>query len=75
MTALTTILALIPLAIGVGEGAETQAPLATVVVGGLIMSTLLTMVFIPVLYTITDDLKQIIRKWFNREPVQQSNEY
>ncbi|MDW7670429.1 MAG: efflux RND transporter permease subunit [Bacillota bacterium] len=71
MTALTTILALIPLAIGVGEGAETQAPLATVVVGGLIMSTLLTMVFIPVLYTIMDDLKQKVRKWFKREPVQQ----
>jgi hydrophobic/amphiphilic exporter-1 (mainly G- bacteria), HAE1 family len=62
------------LAIGVGEGAETQAPLATVVVGGLIMSTLLTMVFIPVLYTIMDDLKQKIRKWFIRESVQQSNE-
>ncbi|MEN1760007.1 efflux RND transporter permease subunit [Anoxynatronum sibiricum] len=68
MTALTTILALVPLAMGIGEGAETMAPMAIVVVGGLIMSTLLTMVFIPVLYTIMDDFKRKLRKWFKREP-------
>ena len=70
MTALTTILALMPLAIGIGEGAETQAPLATVVVGGLIVSTLLTMVFIPVLYTIMDDIKQKVRRVLKREQPQ-----
>jgi hydrophobic/amphiphilic exporter-1 (mainly G- bacteria), HAE1 family len=67
MTALTTILALIPLAVGFGEGAETMAPMAIVVVGGLIMSTLLTLVFIPILYTIADDLRRKLRQWTKRD--------
>ena len=56
MTTLTTILGLIPLALGIGEGAELQAPMATVVIGGLVLSTVLTLVFVPVLYTIFDDM-------------------
>lgn len=50
MTTLTTILALIPLALGIGEGADAQAPLARAVVGGLTGSTLITLVLIPALY-------------------------
>lgn len=50
MTALTTILALMPLAIGAGEGGETQAPLGRAVIGGLLFSTLITLVLIPVIY-------------------------
>jgi HAE1 family hydrophobic/amphiphilic exporter-1 len=57
MTTLTTVLGLIPLAMGIGEGAEEmEAPLATVVIGGLITSTLMTLVIIPIVYTIFDDL-------------------
>ncbi len=56
MTTLTTILALSPLALGIGEGAESQAPLAIVVIGGLLSSTLLTLVIIPVVYTLFDDI-------------------
>lgn len=56
MTTLTTVLGLIPLALGFGDGGEIQAPMATVVVSGLIFSTLLTLVFIPVMYTLLDDL-------------------
>jgi len=67
MTALTTILALVPLAIGLGEGAETMMPMAVVVIGGLSMSTLLTLVFIPVLYSIMDDFRNKLRKWFKRD--------
>ena len=52
MTSLTTILGLIPLAIGVGEGAEAQAPLARAVVGGLTFSTLVTLVLVPVVYSL-----------------------
>ncbi len=52
MTTLTTILALMPLAFGVGEGADAQAPLARAVVGGLAASTLITLVLIPVMYTV-----------------------
>ncbi|MCT4565676.1 MAG: efflux RND transporter permease subunit [Maledivibacter sp.] len=62
MTTLTTVLGLFPLALGIGEGAETQAPMATVVIGGLLLSTLLTLVFIPVLYTIFDDFNGFLRK-------------
>ncbi len=56
MTTLTTVLGLLPMAIGLGEGSESMAPMAQFVVGGLLLSTLLTLVFIPVLYTYADDL-------------------
>jgi HAE1 family hydrophobic/amphiphilic exporter-1 len=52
MTTLTTVLGLMPLAFGFGEGGETQAPLARVVIGGLLSSTLITLVLIPVIYSI-----------------------
>lgn len=55
MTTLTTILGLVPLALGIGEGAEMQAPMAVVVISGLTLSTVLTLVFVPVLYTAFDD--------------------
>ncbi|NLL62132.1 MAG: efflux RND transporter permease subunit [Candidatus Atribacteria bacterium] len=56
MTTLTTVLALVPMAIGLGEGAEMRAPLAVTIIGGLTSSTFLTLVFIPILYTYLDDL-------------------
>jgi len=52
MTTLTTILGLMPLALGVGEGSEAQAPLARAVVGGLTGSTLITLVLIPAVYSL-----------------------
>lgn len=58
MTTLTTVLAMIPLGLGIGEGAEMQAPMATVIIFGLMISMLLTLVFIPVLYTLFDDKSQ-----------------
>ena len=64
MTALATIFGLIPLALGLGEGSETQAPMATVVIGGLLVSTLLTLIIVPVVYTLFDDLGQKLFKRF-----------
>jgi len=55
MTSLTTMLAMIPLAIGFGDGGEVQAPLARVVIGGLATSTLITLVLIPVLYSLVKE--------------------
>jgi hydrophobic/amphiphilic exporter-1 (mainly G- bacteria), HAE1 family len=55
MTSLTTILGLVPMSLGIGEGAELQAPLARVVIGGLATSTLITLVFVPALYTIFEE--------------------
>jgi hydrophobic/amphiphilic exporter-1 (mainly G- bacteria), HAE1 family len=52
MTTMTTALGLVPMSLGIGEGAELQAPLARVVIGGLLASTLITLVFVPTLYTI-----------------------
>jgi cobalt-zinc-cadmium resistance protein CzcA len=50
MTASVAILGLVPMLLSSGVGAETQRPLATVVVGGLITSTMLTLILLPVLY-------------------------
>ncbi|MEO1022421.1 MAG: efflux RND transporter permease subunit [Bacteroidota bacterium] len=54
MTTLTTTLGLLPLAIGFGDGAELRAPMGITVIGGLLVSTLLTLVVIPVMYSIMD---------------------
>ena len=54
MTTATTILGLLPMAVGLGEGAELRAPLAVTVIGGLSVATLLTLVVIPVVYTLLD---------------------
>lgn len=59
MTSLTTICALMPLAIGLGEGSEAQAPMARAVVGGLISSTFITLVVIPVVYTLIHPERQV----------------
>jgi len=56
MTTLTTVLGLLPLSFGLGAGAEIQASLARVVIGGLTASTLVTLIFIPVVYITTDQL-------------------
>jgi HAE1 family hydrophobic/amphiphilic exporter-1 len=52
MTTLTTVLGLLPMALGIGEGAEIRAPMAITVIGGLLVSTMLTLVVIPVVYTL-----------------------
>ncbi|MEE4240455.1 MAG: efflux RND transporter permease subunit, partial [Desulfopila sp.] len=58
MTSLTTILALMPLALGIGEGADAQAPLARAVIGGLTGSTLITLVLIPAVYSLCHPEKE-----------------
>lgn len=54
MTTLTTTLGLLPLAIGFGDGAELRAPMGITVIGGLLVSTLLTLIVIPVMYAVLD---------------------
>ncbi|MBA3396369.1 MAG: efflux RND transporter permease subunit [Deltaproteobacteria bacterium] len=53
MTTMTTVLAMLPIAFALAEGAEIQAPLARVIVGGLLVSTVVTLVLLPVLYVLT----------------------
>jgi HAE1 family hydrophobic/amphiphilic exporter-1 len=62
MTSLAAGFGMLPLALGLGEGSETQAPLATSVVGGLTTSTLLTLFVAPCIYTLFDDLARRFRK-------------
>ncbi len=54
MTTATTVLGLVPMALGLGEGAELRTPLAITVIGGLSVATLLTLIIIPVVYTLMD---------------------
>ncbi len=62
MTTLTTILAMVPLALALGEGAETQQPLAVTIIFGLGVSSIFTLLLIPVVYTLFDDLTAKITK-------------
>ncbi|QKS71816.1 efflux RND transporter permease subunit [Paenalkalicoccus suaedae] len=64
MTASTTILALVPLALGIGEGSEIQQPLAITVIGGMISATFLTLFLIPVVYSFFDrDTRNLNKKY------------
>jgi HAE1 family hydrophobic/amphiphilic exporter-1 len=62
MTSSAAILGMLPLALSIGQGSETEAPLATAVIGGLLTSTLLTLLVVPVVYTLLDDLGRFIRR-------------
>ncbi len=62
MTTAAMIVGMIPLALGIGPGAEARAPMAHAIIGGLITSTILTLVVVPVVYTLFDDLQK--RKFF-----------
>ncbi len=61
MTSLTTILALLPLTIGIGESASLRSPMALAVIGGLVSSTLLTLVIIPCVYWVFDTFSSFVR--------------
>ncbi|MDG5816672.1 efflux RND transporter permease subunit [Chitinispirillales bacterium ANBcel5] len=62
MTTLTTTMGLLPLSIGLGEGGEAQAPMARVVIGGLLASTFITLVLIPVVYSFVEQRKSMNAK-------------
>jgi multidrug efflux pump subunit AcrB len=56
MTTAATILGMVPIALGLGAGAELRSPMAVAIAGGLISSTILSLIVVPVLYTLMDDL-------------------
>ena len=60
MTSLTTVLALLPLTLGIGESSSLRSPMALAVIGGLVTSTLLTLVVIPCVYDILDRFRALI---------------
>ena len=55
MTSLATIFGMLPVALRIGRASEIRAPMAIVVIGGLLVSTFLTLVIIPVIYSLFDD--------------------
>jgi HAE1 family hydrophobic/amphiphilic exporter-1 len=63
MTTLAMIFGMMPLAFEIGSGAEFRAPMARAVIGGLITSTLLTLLVVPVVYTFLDDLGAVMSQW------------
>jgi HAE1 family hydrophobic/amphiphilic exporter-1 len=64
MTTLAMIFGMLPLAFAIGAGAELRAPMARAVIGGLVTSTLLTLVVVPVVYTYLDGLRpEAVREW------------
>jgi len=58
MTTATTVLGLVPMGLGIGEGSELQVPMARTVIGGLVTSTLITLVFIPVVYATLEEFSE-----------------
>ncbi len=68
MTTLAMIFGMLPLALALGAGAEMRAPMARAVIGGLITSTLLTLLVVPVVYTVLDDFGLWIRRKWEGKP-------
>lgn len=66
MTTAAMVMGMVPLALGLGEGAEQRAPMAHAIIGGVVTSTLLTLIVVPVVYTYLDDLKQFTFRLFRR---------
>ena len=67
MTTAAMVMGMVPLALGIGEGSEQQAPMAHAIIGGVITSTLLTLIVVPVIYTYLDDGKQRFFRLFAKE--------
>lgn len=66
MTSLATVFGMLPIALGLGAGGEARAPMARAVIGGLITSTLLTLLVIPVVYTYLEGLGSWMQRLFGR---------
>lgn len=64
MTTLAMVFGMIPVALGLGEGGGFRAPMARAVIGGLITSTMLTLIVVPVVYTYLDDVGSWVKHWF-----------
>jgi HAE1 family hydrophobic/amphiphilic exporter-1 len=70
MTTAAMIMGMVPLAMGLGEGAEQRSPMAHALIGGVLTSTLLTLIVVPVLYTVFDDLSQMFKRKNQRGTLQ-----
>jgi HAE1 family hydrophobic/amphiphilic exporter-1 len=77
MTAISTMVGAVPIALGLSEGAEVRQPMSIAVIGGLLTSTILTLLVIPTVYLIVDDSREkvenIMRKIKGSSPQKEEN--
>lgn len=69
MTSIATIAGLLPIALGISAGSEVRSPMGVAVIGGIVTSTVLTLVVIPVVYSLFDDLEALLRRKFFEKDV------
>ena len=62
MTTVAMIFGMLPTALGTGEGSESRQPMAVAIIGGLVSSTMLTLLVVPVVYSLLDPLSELIRR-------------
>ncbi len=72
MTTAAMVFGMLPLAIGLGEGSEQQAPMGRAIIGGVLTSTLLTLVVVPVIYSYLDRWEAAIKHWFSGGPARRA---
>jgi HAE1 family hydrophobic/amphiphilic exporter-1 len=75
MTAFSTIAGILPIAIGFGAGAESRRPMGVAVVGGMLTSTFLTLVMIPVVYTLFSDFAAWLQRMLKPGPAISGQEH
>ncbi|WP_374423497.1 efflux RND transporter permease subunit, partial [Chromobacterium sp.] len=71
MTSLAMIFGMLPLALGTGDGSESNRPMAHAIIGGLLTSTVLTLIVVPVVYTYLDSLRGWVRRLLGGKPAHQ----
>jgi HAE1 family hydrophobic/amphiphilic exporter-1 len=75
MTTMALIAGMIPVALGVGEGADFRAPLGRAIIGGVLTSTFLTLLVIPTVYEIMDEWREKVSRWFKFPERPKTEEY
>ena len=66
MTTAAMVFGMLPLAIGFGEGSEQQAPMGRAIIGGVLTSTLLSLLVVPVIYSYLDRWETLVKTWFSK---------
>jgi multidrug efflux pump subunit AcrB len=74
MTTMATMMAAVPPALALGPGAETRGPMAVAIIGGLIVSTTLSLLVVPAFFVVADDVKRKLASLFHREPEEGAEE-
>jgi len=69
MTTLTTVLAMVPMAMGIGETNEMMSDMGVTMISGMVVSTVITLIFTPVFYSVIDNLSHIFRRRKRKQAV------